>query len=30
MNGFLIPAVMILMVVIAAVYLVRTSRDVNS
>lgn len=30
MNGMLIPAVMVLMVVIAGVYLVRTSRNVNS
>jgi hypothetical protein len=30
MNGFLIPVVMLVMVVGAAVYMVRTGRNVNS
>lgn len=30
MNGFLIPAVMLAMVVGAAVYILRTGRDMNS
>lgn len=30
MNGFLIPAVMIAMVVGAAIYMIRTGRNVNS
>jgi hypothetical protein len=30
MNGFIIPAVMLLMVVGAAVYIFRTGRNMNS
>lgn len=30
MNGFIIPAVMLAMVVGAAIYIARTSRNVNS
>jgi hypothetical protein len=30
MNGFLIPAVMLFMVVGAAIYIARTGRNVNS
>jgi hypothetical protein len=30
MNGFLIPAVMLVMVVGAAIYIARTGRNVNS